>query len=68
MSVGTCTLDFETKMEMKDSNDGIAAAADASSEEAEASCGDLVGVAGGEGSVEEGAGPHWMTSMAFSAR
>lgn len=27
----------------------------------------LVGVVGGEGRGVEGAGPHWMTSMAFSA-
>lgn len=61
MSVGTCTFDFSTRIVMKVSSDGIA---EVWSTEKPV----LVGVAGGEGRAEDGAGPHWITSTAFAAR
>lgn len=61
--VGTWTLDFSTRTVMKASREGMEE--DWSKAGAEELL--LVGVVGGEGRGVEGAGPHWMTSMAFSA-
>lgn len=65
MSVGTWTLDFSTRIEMKVSSEGIGDAC------ASSCCWekpDLVGVAGGEGRGAAGGGPHWITSTALAAR